>query len=100
MGITRITALIIATRGDDVRATTSIQPDPVNGKWASFICLYRGDEFDHFLMSTPPIFETQAEAQAAGDEVIRFVREAGTKEILADADPITKGVVGAMGHET
>ena len=41
----------------------------------------------------------QAAAQEAGEEIIRVVRETGTRELVADADPITKGVIGAMGHE-
>lgn len=70
--MTVLDALIIQTRGDDIRCLAG-GPNK-NGKYAGWISLFRGDEYDHDILSTNAIFpsgETAIEHMRSLVEEIR-----------------------------
>jgi len=71
--MTRLTAIIIRTRGDEVKPLVSQHPK--TKKWASMVSLFKGEEFDYVLLSTEHIYDTKKAAVEAGEKVIKEVRE-------------------------
>ena len=69
--MTRLTAMIIQSRGDDVfcRATLS-----ANDKYEGWICLYRNGRYDHDLLSTDAIYDTKKAAVEAMKDVVKEIR--------------------------
>lgn len=70
--VTMLTAMIIQTRGDDVRVQTA--KDPRTGKWAGFISLFNDGNFDHYLISTEAVFETEESAHADMSGLVEKIR--------------------------
>lgn len=83
MPISRLDALIIQTRGDDIRCLAG-SPDK-DGKYAGWICLFRGDEYDHDLLSTNAVFPN---AQAAVEHMQSLVKEIRTMEVENPLDSL------------
>jgi hypothetical protein len=73
MGITILTAMIIQTRGDDVK---SLAGGPsAEGKYANYIYLFKEDgRPDHLMLSTKPYFNTSKEAVEFGNRTINNIR--------------------------
>lgn len=83
MGVSRITAYIIATR-DDIVCT---QGGPAeNGKFVGWITLGEDDRYRP-LLNTEPIYDTPEEAVAAMKKEVADIKESVTKE-LDGKDPI------------
>ena len=85
--MTRITAIIIQSRGDDIRCQAG-GPAKDNGKYVGWITLYRGDEYDHELVSTEPIFNTEKDAVAHMEDLVKEVRA-----MDLDIPPVVKEAV-------
>ncbi len=71
--MTRLTAMIIQTRGDDVKVDAGGPDD--NGKWTGWINLYKAGEYDHALISTESIYNTREAAITAIEDVINKVKD-------------------------
>lgn len=103
-GISKIDAAVIQTRGDDVRCEVggpSTRPETL-GKYVGWVMLYNGDEFDHPIVSTKPVFDTAEEALACVQDLVKEIRampsvwETEIKPILGDhAEPVTAIVEAA-----
>ena len=72
MAISRLTGMIIQTRGDDVKVV--VGQDKESKKWAMGIQLWRNGEFDHFLIDTQPAYESKAEALKCGNDLVAEIR--------------------------
>lgn len=74
MGMTRLTAIIIKTRGRDVRPSYR---ESESGKFAGMIELWKrgGGDFDYVLISTESEYKTKEEAVSAMDEIITAIRK-------------------------
>ncbi|TSC96925.1 MAG: hypothetical protein CEN88_256 [Candidatus Berkelbacteria bacterium Licking1014_2] len=77
-----LTALIIQTRGDDIRCLAG-GPDK-DGKYAGWISLYRGDEYDHDLLSTNPCFQDEASAIKHMQSLVEEIRTMDIENPLDD----------------
>lgn len=75
--MTRLTALIIQTNGDDIKADTGGEGD----KWIGWIKLYKNGEYDRLLMSSEPIYKSREAAIDAMNELINKVRAIDLKSI-------------------
>jgi hypothetical protein len=78
--MTRLTAIIIRTRGDDIRCDAG-GPNR-DGKWTGWVTLYNGDDYDHELLSTQPVYDSKDAAVAAVQEVVRVVRAMTEEELM------------------
>jgi hypothetical protein len=72
MGVSRITALIIQTRGKDV--VCDVGGPSEEDKYYGLISLHRNGEFDHDLLSTEPIFNTKEQALIAMQDTVKQIR--------------------------
>ena len=71
--MTRLTGLIIQTRGDDVHCVS--QSLDGGETWSGWINLHRSDgRFDHALMSTDAIFKSEDEAVSKMEEIVKEAR--------------------------
>ncbi len=70
-GISRITAWIIAFRGDDIHCTSA---GPVEGKYLGWITLGEEDRYRP-LLNSEPIYESHEAAKAAMEAVVAEIRE-------------------------
>jgi len=70
--MTRLTALIIQTRGDDIKC--EIYNRTEEGKVAGVINLYTDGEYDHPLLSTEPIFNSDDECLTKMKEIVDHIR--------------------------
>lgn len=72
--MTRLTALIIQSRGDDIVCTAG-GPNK-NGKFSGWIELYRNGEFDHALLSSEPVYTSEEVATEEMRKIVKQVRSA------------------------
>ena len=73
MAISRLTGMIIQTRGDDVKVRSIL--DGGTGKYAMGIELWTNGEYDYLLLDTlPATFETEAEALKCGNDLVAEIR--------------------------
>lgn len=80
--MTRLTAIIIRTRGDDVHCQAG-GPDR-DGKWAGWVSLFRNEAYDHALLTTKAIYASEEEAVAAMQQLVAAVRGMTDAEVSAD----------------
>jgi|GEM_PF-3903176 len=80
-GISRLTAAIIQTRGDDVRCLAGGPND--HGKWTGWISLYRDNIYDHDLLNTQPVFDSETAAVSAMEDVVSKIRALPQVDIFA-----------------
>lgn len=78
--MTRLTALIIQSRGAEVHCEAA--EDSQSKLWAGHISLYNGDRFDHLLLSTEPAFVDESLAIKAMQEIVKKIRAESLDEIL------------------
>ena len=71
--MTFLTAAIIQTRGEDV-VCNAAGPDE-NGKHCGLIELHDNGEYDHLLISTEPVYESNDVALKAMNDIVGEVRE-------------------------
>ena len=84
MGISVISALTIQMRPDgDIRVQAG-GPCKDTGKWVMWIMLYNGDEYDHPILNTEPIFDDEEAALKYGHELVKQIREAGRERVAAN----------------
>jgi hypothetical protein len=74
MGISRLSALIIQSRGDEVRPEVLGQSTE-NDKWAGALSLYKGMEFDYHIVTTSPVHDTEEEVVPRMQELLDEIRE-------------------------
>ncbi len=67
--MTRLTAMIIQTRGDDVKVHVG---KAENGLWGWSLDLYRGDEYDRLLLTAQCKHDDEKYAR---DEVEKFLKD-------------------------
>jgi hypothetical protein len=72
MGMSRLTALIILSRGDDIHVTSA---GPCDGKYIGWITLGEEDRYRP-LLNTEPIYDTSEQAEAAMRKVVDDIRGA------------------------
>ncbi len=84
MGVTRLTAYIIATRGDDIHVSSAF--DSTTGKWVGWITLGPEDRYRP-LLDSGPYYATSEEAEAGMRKVINEITEA-VKQELGNKSPI------------
>jgi hypothetical protein len=72
--MTVLTALIIQTRGKDIHCDAG-GPDKTNKKYCGWLTLYNGDEYDHELVSTDPVFDTAEAAKKYMQDLVAEVRK-------------------------
>ena len=73
MGLSLIDALVIQTRGDDVRVEAG-GPSKENGKYTCWINLYNGEDFHRPIVNTQTCFDTAKAAENWGREFVDKVR--------------------------
>ncbi len=79
------TALLIQTKGTDIHCEAA--KDTESKLWSGFISLYRGKEFERFLVSTNPCHKTKKDALAAMKKLVSQVREVELSPIFIDDFP-------------
>jgi len=79
--MTRLTAIIIQTRGDDVKCMAS-EPDK-NGKCAGWIYLLKDGNIHTPLISTKAIYDSKEAAKSAMEEIVEKVRALTHEELFA-----------------
>jgi hypothetical protein len=72
MSISRITALIIQTNGDNIRAEVQGQ-DSTTGKYTGCIAQYKNGERHTTLASSAPTFNNREEAITAMEALIEII---------------------------
>ena len=72
MGISRLDAMIIQSRGDDIKVQAG--GPSKDGKWAMWIMLYNGEEYDHPILSTQAVFDTEEAAIQHGKDLVAEIR--------------------------
>ena len=70
--VTKLTALIIQSRGDDIKC--EILGQTKEGKVAGVINLYRDGEYDHALLSSEPIFDSDEQCLTKLNEIVSEIR--------------------------
>jgi hypothetical protein len=70
MGVSRLTAAIIQSRGDDVVCSYG---GPVEGKYVGWITLGPEDRYRP-LLNTEPVYDTGDDAKAAMERVVAEIR--------------------------
>ena len=85
MPISRHTALVIGTRGDDIKVSVS-GPDETNGKYTGWITLGEEDRYRP-LLDSGPYYNTSEEALAAMKQLVEEIR-VKVKEELGDKSSI------------
>ncbi len=73
MGVSMMSALIIQTRGDDVRCEAKL--DQGTMQYVGWIMLYRGEHFDHPIIDTGPSFDTAEDALNYCQSLVKQIRE-------------------------
>ena len=73
MGVSFLTALIIQSRGKDVKCLAG-GPSKDKRKYAGWISLYRDGEYDHDLLSTEDIYNSKKEAVNAMKKIVSEIR--------------------------
>jgi hypothetical protein len=73
MGVTMLTALIIQSRGDDVKCEYT-GPDK-DGMYTGWINLYRDEEYDHPLLDSGPTFKEKKIAIETMEGIVVQIRE-------------------------
>ena len=72
MGISRLTGMIIQSRGDDIKCDVG-GPDK-NGKYVGWIMLYQDGEFDHALLDSGPSFNSEKAALEKMEALVTEIR--------------------------
>lgn len=72
MGISLITALVIQTRGDDIRCEAV--RDNKTGRWSGHVNLYRKGCFHATQLSSEPVFKSSKAAVEAMENAVKQVR--------------------------
>lgn len=75
-GMTRLTGMIIQSRGDDIVCAAG-GPSRENGKFCGWIELYRNGEYDHALLSSPAIYDSEEVAIKEMENIVTKVRSIG-----------------------
>jgi hypothetical protein len=76
MGITRLTAIIIQTNDVSVETFRG-----TNEKYGFLVSRKEGEHYG-LLLDTPPYSETQEQAQADGDSIVREIKEMDLEAIV------------------
>ena len=71
--VSRITALTIQTRGDDVQCE-ALGQEETSGLWIGVINLYRNQCFHTTLLSTVPMYKTSEKAVQAMKDFVKQIR--------------------------
>ena len=71
--MTLITALIIKSRGDDIKCSAA--KDKNSKKWMGFISLYNDGYFHTHLLSSDPIYDSRKIAEDEMKKTVEYVRE-------------------------
>ncbi|MFA6594523.1 MAG: hypothetical protein WCT16_04705 [Candidatus Buchananbacteria bacterium] len=76
-GIRIIDALVIQTRGDDIKCTFGgPSKDPkTKGKFVAWIELYNGGEYHRSILNTDACFDSGREAKAWAEKFVEAVRK-------------------------
>lgn len=85
MPISRHTAYVIGTRGDDIKTSVS-GPDESNGKYTGWITLGPDDRYRP-LLDSGPYYDSSEEALTAMKQLVEEIR-VKVKEELGGKDPI------------
>lgn len=72
MGISMLTGMIIATRGDDIKTTAAF--DEEKGKWLGWITLGEEDRYRP-LLNSQAIYNTAEDAILAMNKVVNDIRQ-------------------------
>lgn len=72
--MTRLTAMIIQSRGDDIRCEI-LGEDKETGKISGCIMLYNDDVAHTMLLSSPPIFNTSQECIEKMKQAVEEIRK-------------------------
>ena len=75
MGMSRLTALIIQTNGNNIKCDAA-GPSPENGKYSGWINLWKRGAFHQPLLNSEPVYESEEKAIEAMKEVVKAVRAA------------------------
>lgn len=73
MGISRLSAMIIQTRGDEIKPEVLGQSGDTS-KWAGALALFKGDEFDYYLVTSTYVYDTHEEALECMQSLIDKIR--------------------------
>ena len=79
MGVSMLTAMIIQSRGKDVKCLAG-GPDKSTGKYVGWITLFQDGEYDHELLSSEPIYETKGKAIKAMRDFVAEIRAVDLKK--------------------
>ena len=72
MGISMLTAMIIQSRGDDVKC--EVAGPNKDGKYIGWINLYQDSEYDHALLDSGPAFDSKDAALEKMESVVKQIR--------------------------
>ena len=70
--MTRLTGMIIQTRGEDIVCTAGGPGH--DGTHYGFVELHRDGEYDHVLITLPTVYKSEEAALTAATELVREVR--------------------------
>ena len=73
MAVSRLTAIIIQSRPDDIK--TGATMDEKSGKWSGTIILYEDGNFDRQMVSSRPIYPSSDAAIASMDSVVAEIHK-------------------------
>lgn len=72
MGVSVLTALTVQNPENDIRCQAG---GPVNGKWAGWITLYKDEMYHRPLLSTEPVYDSEADAKRAMEKTVEEIRK-------------------------